>query len=193
MRLQLLVIATFAISVMSCNQTATTSTTEQKTETAAPVAAAKPTSNLDQHGTDNLMSLLSSYYELKDALVATAAQKADEAASHVLTAAETMRHELGDTNPAIRATLDTVMKESEGIVNLKDSTCNKKRVIFQNVSDRIYGIAKTAGLKNAKVYRQFCPMAFEEKGAHWMSNVEEIKNPYLPKKMLECGEVQDSL
>jgi hypothetical protein len=36
-------------------------------------------------------------------------------------------------------------------------------------------------------------MAFDNKGAHWLSNNPEIKNPYFGKKMLECGEVTDTL
>jgi hypothetical protein len=36
-------------------------------------------------------------------------------------------------------------------------------------------------------------MAFDDKGAYWLSAESEIKNPYFGKKMLECGEVTDSL
>jgi Cu(I)/Ag(I) efflux system membrane fusion protein len=36
-------------------------------------------------------------------------------------------------------------------------------------------------------------MAFDNKGAYWLSNVSEIKNPYFGEKMLTCGSVQDSL
>ena len=43
------------------------------------------------------------------------------------------------------------------------------------------------------VYRQFCPMAFGEDGAYWLSREEEITNPYLPEDMLRCGEVIEQL
>jgi Cu(I)/Ag(I) efflux system membrane fusion protein len=43
------------------------------------------------------------------------------------------------------------------------------------------------------VYRQFCPMAFGEDGAYWLSREEEITNPYLPEDMLRCGEVVEQL
>jgi len=43
------------------------------------------------------------------------------------------------------------------------------------------------------VYRQFCPMAFEEAGAYWLSRDEEITNPYLPEDMLRCGDVIEPL
>ncbi len=46
---------------------------------------------------------------------------------------------------------------------------------------------------DAPVYRQFCPMAFGEDGAYWLSPEEEITNPYLPEDMLRCGEVIEQL
>jgi Cu(I)/Ag(I) efflux system membrane fusion protein len=32
-------------------------------------------------------------------------------------------------------------------------------------------------------------MAFDNKGAFWLSEIEEIRNPYFGKEMLSCGEV----
>jgi Cu(I)/Ag(I) efflux system membrane fusion protein len=57
----------------------------------------------------------------------------------------------------------------------------------------MYSLLKNADLKNAKVFHEYCPMAFNDKGATWLSDEAEIKNPYFGKKMLECGEVTDSL
>ena len=42
-------------------------------------------------------------------------------------------------------------------------------------------------------YRQYCPMAFDNEGAYWISDEEEIRNPYLPENMLGCGEVIERL
>jgi Cu(I)/Ag(I) efflux system membrane fusion protein len=39
------------------------------------------------------------------------------------------------------------------------------------------------------VYKEYCPMAFDNKGAYWLSESEEIRNPYFGKSMLTCGEV----
>ena len=57
----------------------------------------------------------------------------------------------------------------------------------------MFAMLKKADLKNAGVYREYCPMAFDEKGAYWLSNDPEIKNPYFGNKMLDCGDVEDSL
>ena len=41
-----------------------------------------------------------------------------------------------------------------------------------------------------KVYVDFCPMAFDNTGADWISDVQEIKNPYFGDKMMKCGSIK---
>ena len=43
------------------------------------------------------------------------------------------------------------------------------------------------------LYRDHCPMYNDNKGADWLSEVKDIKNPYYGKKMLECGEVKEEI
>jgi Cu(I)/Ag(I) efflux system membrane fusion protein len=33
-------------------------------------------------------------------------------------------------------------------------------------------------------------MAFDNKGAYWLSETKEIRNPYFGDKMMTCGEVK---
>ena len=56
-----------------------------------------------------------------------------------------------------------------------------------------YKSIKTYGLAGTTAYYQFCPMAEGDKGAYWMSNSEEIKNPYFGEAMLGCGENKETL
>lgn len=44
---------------------------------------------------------------------------------------------------------------------------------------------KTSGT----LYKQFCPMAFNNTGGYWFSTEEEIRNPYYGDQMLTCGRV----
>ena len=44
------------------------------------------------------------------------------------------------------------------------------------------------GTTGETIYYQYCPMARDNKGAYWLSAVEEIKNPYFGDAMLTCGE-----
>jgi Cu(I)/Ag(I) efflux system membrane fusion protein len=61
------------------------------------------------------------------------------------------------------------------------------------VSDMLYDLIKNTGLKGDTVYHQYCPMAFDDKGAYWLSSQSAIRNPYFGKEMLTCGNTKDTL
>jgi hypothetical protein len=41
------------------------------------------------------------------------------------------------------------------------------------------------------LYVDNCPMANEKKGAIWLSEFKEIKNPYFAGKMSECVRIEE--
>ena len=45
------------------------------------------------------------------------------------------------------------------------------------------------GLSGGTIYKQYCPMAFDNTGADWYSDSEKILNPYFGDRMLRCGKV----
>lgn len=69
----------------------------------------------------------------------------------------------------------------------------KQREIFSDLSNQMIEIAETFGLKIETVYVAYCPMALGDKGAFWLSEKEEINNPYFGDKMLRCGEVKKKI
>lgn len=48
------------------------------------------------------------------------------------------------------------------------------------------------GLKEP-LYQVFCPMAFNRRGALWLQEGKDIRNPYLGQAMPKCGEVRQEL
>lgn len=196
MRKLWILLAAGTVAVTSCNNAS-----NEKTATAAEAPKQeeqKPvTSQLSEAGTGKLMTVVTDYYALKDAFVATDAAKADEAAKKLNVSVDSMSAFLKSDSahgPAMQPYLDTMKMFSANLSDAKkDDNIDKKRASFEKLGDAMFAVLKNAGLKNAHVYRQFCPMAFNDKGAYWLSNEEEIKNPYFGKKMLECGEIRDSL
>jgi len=168
-----------------------TDTAQSQNQPAAPVA-----SKLNEEGTGKMVDLVAKYYALKDALVATNATKANEAAAELNKQTDTLMSFLKNDSlqpQNLTILLDTLKQNSQWLADAKDETTEKQRVHFEKISDAMYALLQQAELKNAGVYRQYCPMAFNDKGAYWLSNETEIRNPYFGKKMLECGEVTDSL
>ena len=67
-----------------------------------------------------------------------------------------------------------------------------QREHFVMLSKDINDLIKTFGTKQ-KLYQDFCPMANDGKGAIWISEVKDIKNPYQGTKMLTCGSMKKAL
>jgi Cu(I)/Ag(I) efflux system membrane fusion protein len=57
----------------------------------------------------------------------------------------------------------------------------------------MFDLLRTIRYNGSKVYQQYCPMAFNNAGAAWLSNSTEIVNPYFGEKMLHCGDLRDSV
>lgn len=68
-----------------------------------------------------------------------------------------------------------------------------QRAAFATMSKEMEKLIKKDGLSSGQLYVDFCPMALNDKGATWITADKDIRNPYFGKKMLECGEVQDTL
>jgi hypothetical protein len=64
-----------------------------------------------------------------------------------------------------------------------------QREHFVLMSKDINDLVATFGT-DQKLYQDFCPMADEGKGAIWISEVKDIKNPYFGSEMLTCGSVR---
>ncbi|MRI00243.1 DUF3347 domain-containing protein [Kriegella sp. EG-1] len=64
----------------------------------------------------------------------------------------------------------------------------KQRKLFSDLTGKVEPMFKET-ISEGAIYKQFCPMAFEGEGGYWISNVDEIRNPYYGEKMLKCGKV----
>jgi Cu(I)/Ag(I) efflux system membrane fusion protein len=61
------------------------------------------------------------------------------------------------------------------------------------VSNALYRSIKLFGINKDAVYYQYCPMAFDNEGAYWLSEIIEINNPYFGEVMLKCGETRETI
>ena len=68
-----------------------------------------------------------------------------------------------------------------------------QRKHYEDMSNAMITLLKKDGLSNGEVYVQYCPMAFNDKGASWISSSKEIRNPYFGDKMMNCGEVKETI
>jgi len=67
-----------------------------------------------------------------------------------------------------------------------------QREHFVLLSKDIYDLVKTFGAGQV-LYKDFDPKADNGKGAFWLSETKEIKNPYMGKAMLTGGSVKEEI
>ena len=81
---------------------------------------------------------------------------------------------------------EVLMEHAETINSTDD--IEEAREAFSHLSDELIAAVQMFGIEGI-VYHQYCPMAFNNEGADWLSREEQIQNPYLPDTMMGCGEV----
>jgi hypothetical protein len=140
-------------------------------------------------------NLLTNYYHLKDAMVLSNDSMAVTSARLLNASADSLKlNELKADSSIIQVAegyVQSISAEAKALVG--EPALEEKRKSFQMISDNMYDLVRTVRYDRQKVYHEFCPMAFNDAGAYWLSSTSDIKNPYFGKKMLSCGEVKDSL
>lgn len=140
-----------------------------------------------------LASLVTDYIALKDAMVATDADAGVIAAQALLNKLGGVDMTLltGDAHMYWMEKLNGIRAHGQKLGDAKDIESQRKQ--FEFLSDQMIDAIAAFGITDGQVYVQYCPMAFDNKGAEWLSLETSIKNPYFGDKMMKCGVVQDTL
>jgi Cu(I)/Ag(I) efflux system membrane fusion protein len=151
------------------------------------------TKTTDPAFTAQLTNVYKAYLPMKNALVETNADKAGSEAKNVKKSLQAVDMNLlkGDAHILWMEQLETLNKEIESIISLKE--IEKQREAFFRFNQVFYKSLKTFGLDGQTAYYQYCPMAFGDKGAYWLSETKVIRNPYFGDQMLSCGETRETL
>lgn len=128
---------------------------------------------------DKLNAIYQHYIHLSTALVAGDMAEATVAVNAIA---------LGAKELANSASLTALANK---IASAKD--IEAQRVFFADLSTDFISRVKAAGLSSGELYVDYCPMALDDKGASWLSNQKEIKNPYFGASMLTCGDLKETI
>lgn len=144
----------------------------------------------------SMQNVLGAYFNLKDAFVAGDNAQVNTAGTTLKTLLDSLtldevqqKDSLGFFSISGRP--GDVVAEITGM--LGETDLEKKRESFEMISNAMYDLLRVIKPAGTTVYYTFCPMAFDNKGAYWLSNTDSISNPYFGKKMLTCGEVKETL
>ncbi|WP_114750447.1 efflux RND transporter periplasmic adaptor subunit [Pleomorphovibrio marinus] len=83
-----------------------------------------------------------------------------------------------------------LLRSLEGMGEANEIGAQRKH--FEDLSEEMIEAVELFGVIGLTLYRQFCPMAFDDQGAYWLSAEKEIKNPYFGDEMLTCGDLKET-
>jgi hypothetical protein len=159
------------------------------------IAAATLTtsSGTDEKTTISTKEIVSAYLQMKNAFTednssgaATAGKKLEAAFKNfdksALTADQKKTYE--DVEADAREHAEHIGKNGGNIAHQREH--------FELLSNDIYDLVKAFG-GGQVLYKDFDPMYNKGKGAFWISEIKEIKNPYMGKAMLSSGSIKEEI
>lgn len=139
----------------------------------------------------SIKQMVSHYLHIKNAL---ANDNGNEAAS----GAKAMSEVIGKLDKSLLTAdqkkmydgIEEELKEHAEHIGKNGDKIEHQRSHFSMLSEDVYDLAKTFGA-GQPLYHDHCPMYNENKGAMWLSEMKEVKNPYFGSKMITCGTVEE--
>jgi hypothetical protein len=192
-----LLVYTTALVTSCTNKKSETTQNEGTMEHAStdkmPAEVAPPAFAVDTQFQKQLGETFAAYVKLKEAFVASDGALVNTEASGTQNALAQMNAKVL-TGAALndwtiyQQGIESALK---GIQSTDD--LEKKRAAFTTVTENLYKSIKAYGLGGLTAYYEFCPMAFDNQGAYWLSDSDAIRNPYFGDMMLKCGSVEEKL
>jgi len=82
------------------------------------------------------------------------------------------------------------LKEHADHIGKNGDKIKHQRSHFAMLSTDMYQLVKNFGA-GQPIYHDHCPMYNENKGAMWLSEMKDVKNPFYGVEMLTCGTVEE--
>ncbi len=142
---------------------------------------------------ESIDNVVSAYLQVKNALATDNAKDAATAGSAVVASIEKVDHASmpADQQKVFNDVKDDIKEHGEHIAN-NESKIAHQREHFEMLSKDVYDLVKATGTSQT-LYMDHCPMYNNNKGANWLSEAKEIKNPYLGKSMPTCGTIKEEI
>lgn len=195
MKLIILGLALAANTFTSCNGNNTTTAKQNdvlKGTSVAPQQAVTDTTPTTQAFPTK--EIIANYLQLKNALTKDNGKDAATAANAIVATLEKADMKtLSDAQMKAYMDIADDLKENAEHIGANSGKISHQREHFILLSKDIADFVKAFGNGGHTLYKDFCPMANDGKGAIWISELKEIKNPYLGKAMPTCGSVKETI
>ena len=187
-----------AITLAACNNNnaADTKQTEVKNDTPATSTVQKvaDTTVTPTTAAFPAKEILAGYLQVKNALTKDNGKEAATAGNAIVATLATVDMK-SISAEKMKSYMDIAddLKENAEHIGANAGKLDHQREHFVMLSKDIADLVKTFGNGGQTLYKDFCPMANDGKGAVWISEMKGIKNPYLGKAMPTCGSVKETI
>lgn len=165
-----------------------------KKDAPAATTTAEPIVNVsDAKSAAAIGTIVEHYLHLKNALAADNGKEAATAGT-ALEAAFKKFDKKDLTAPQQKAYTDIEddAREHAEHIGANAGDIDHQREHFDMLSKDVYDLVTAFGSPQP-LYKDYCPMYNDKKGAIWLSEAKPIKNPYYGKMMLSCGSVKEEI
>ena len=140
-----------------------------------------------------MQPLFDQYFKLKEALAQDNFETAQSEGKAMKAALENINSKLfnGESQKFWEKWSIQLTENLQHIEHHQDIEAVRKP--FMPISNTMIAIAESFDPLDEPVFLQYCPMAFNNQGADWLSRESEILNPYFGASMLRCGEVKKEI
>ena len=183
-----------AILFAACNNNNSSVKENKNTEGDSTSQSKMRTDNATEQKTKgSIDDILSGYLQLKNALTNDNGNEAAEAGKAIVqTMSKIDRSVFNAEQLKAYDDISGDLKENAEHIGDNAGKIAHQREHFEILSTDIYDLLKVFKA-NETLYKDFCPMVNDGKGAYWISEIKEIKNPYQGKKMPTCGSVKEEI
>ena len=196
MRTFLIAIAILAITATACNSGSTTTEENKKKEDSAQVnssAKEEGATKTDSKVDGSMKEMVTQYLQIKNALASDNGKDAASAGNAFVASMGKMdKNALTAEKKKTWDDLSDDAREMAEHIGTNAGKLEHQREHFDMLSKDMYDMVKTFGAGQT-LYQDFCPMYNDNKGATWLSETKEIKNPYMGKKQPTCGTMKEEI
>ena len=193
-------LAIAATTLAACNSSNNKNTdAKQNVENKDTAIATHPQATTDTAVTQTVTTfpakeIIAGYLQLKNALAKDNGKDA-ATAGNVMVATLAKVDIKGLSKEQMKSYMDIAddLKGHAEHIGANAGKIEHQREHFIMMSKDMADVIKTFGNGGQTLHKDFCPMANDGKGATWLSEVKEIKNPYLGSKMPDCGSVKETI
>lgn len=152
--------------------------------------AGPPRQHVGGDAAQAIRELVAATFAFTEALAADDAEKAHTTVAELTEAFATLQQ--AEVPAALDEPIERLTDAAAGLD--AEANIEQHREALDSLSQSLISLLQAAHVEGLDaVYRAYCPMAFGNRGASWLTPEDQVLNPYFGDRMLRCGSIEETL